>query len=159
MRIKGTIFLCTVALAISFIVLTVPVSADDDELCIPLGSWELDPPDGVDQKRSSVEFPHSTHFGYKCQQCHHTWSGEAEVLSCSTSGCHDQLATPVDEETGKADPEKAIQYYKKAYHGLCLGCHKEIKERNKELELSKEVLEEDLAKTGPTGCVKCHPKE
>jgi hypothetical protein len=145
-------------LVMFFSVLAVPVFAEE-ELCIPLGELTLSPPDEVDQKRSSVEFPHSVHFGYACQQCHHTWSGEAEVKGCSTLECHDQLSTPKNPETGATDPAMAIKYYKKAYHQLCIGCHKEIKEKNKELELAKEVLEQDLAKTGPTGCIKCHPKE
>lgn len=158
MRIKGTVFLCMVALVMFSVVVSVPVSAEET-LCIPLGELTIDPPAGVDQKRASVEFPHSIHFGYACQECHHTWSGEADVVSCSTSGCHDQLGTPENEETGETDADKAVQYYKKAYHQRCIGCHKEIKERNKALELSQQTLDQDLEKTGPTGCVKCHPKE
>jgi hypothetical protein len=145
-------------LVMFFSVSAISVCAEE-ELCIPLGELTLSPPDGVDQKRSSVEFPHSVHFDYACRQCHHTWSGGAEVMGCSTSECHDQLGTPEDPETGEPDPSMAIRYYKKAYHQLCIGCHKEIKKKNEELELAKEVLEADLAKTGPTGCVKCHPKE
>jgi hypothetical protein len=147
-----------VMLVMFFSVLAAPICAEE-ELCIPLGELPLSPPEGVAQKRSSVDFPHSVHFDYACQKCHHTWSGEAEVKGCSTSECHDQLTTPKNPETGTPDPAMAIRYYKKAYHQLCIGCHKEIKEKNKELELAKEVLEQDLARTGPTGCIKCHPKE
>jgi hypothetical protein len=124
-----------------------------------MGELTLSPPDGVDQKRSDVEFPHSVHFDYSCRECHHTWSGETEVKGCSTTECHDLLGTPKDPETGEKDSTQAVRYYKKAYHELCIGCHKEIKEKNKALELAKEPLEKDLAKTGPTGCIKCHPKE
>lgn len=159
MRRLGTVSLCVVALFMFFSVLTAPVYAGEEELCIPLGTLSLEPPNGVDQKRASVEFPHSVHFDYACQKCHHTWSGDAEIMSCSTSDCHGELGTPENPETGEADPALAIRYYKKAYHQLCIGCHKEIKEKNTELELSKEVLEQELAKTGPTGCVKCHPQE
>lgn len=158
MRRLGTVSLCIFVLVMFFSVSVAPICAEE-ELCIPLGELTLDPPDGVDQKRASVEFPHEVHFGYACQQCHHTWSGEAEVKGCSTSKCHDQLGTPENPETGEPDSAMAIRYYKKAFHQRCIGCHKEIKEKNNELELSKEVLDQDLAKTGPTGCVKCHPKE
>lgn len=157
MRRIGTVCFCIVTLVMFFYGLAAPVCAEE-ELCVPL-EVPLAPPDGVDQKRSSVDFPHSIHFGYACRECHHTWSGEAEVMGCATSKCHDQLGTPEDPETGEPDPALAIRYYKKAYHQLCIGCHKEINEQNEELELSKKVLEEDLARTGPTGCVKCHPKE
>lgn len=158
MRKIGGISLGTVVLAMFFIFMITPGYAEED-LCIPMGELTLEPPDGVDQKRAPVDFPHSIHFEYACQECHHTWSGEAEIKNCSATECHDQLGTPKNPETGEPIPEMAIQYYKKAYHELCIGCHKEIKERNKELELSKEILDAPLMSTGPTGCVKCHPKE
>jgi hypothetical protein len=147
-----------VSLVVLVGLLAAPAYADET-LCIPLGELTLDPPDGIEQKRASVEFPHAIHFGYACQDCHHTWTGEAEVKSCSTTECHDQLGTPKNPETGEKDPEMAIRYYKKAYHQLCIGCHKEIKKKNEELELSGEVLEAALPAAGPTGCVNCHPKD
>lgn len=158
MRRIGTISMCMVALVI-FAGLFAAPAYNEEMLCIPLGELTLEPLDGVEQKRASVEFPHSIHFGYACQECHHTWAGGAEVKGCSTTECHDQLGTPKDPDTGKRDPDMAIRYFKKAYHELCLGCHKEIKNKNEELELSGEILEEALPKTGPTGCVNCHPKE
>lgn len=158
MRRIGTISMCMVALVMFAGLLTAPVYAEET-LCIPLGERTLGPPDGVEQKRASVEFPHSIHFGYECRECHHTWDGGAEIDSCSATGCHDQLATPKNPETGKKDPDMAIRYYKKAYHERCIGCHKEISEKNKKMELSEEILDEALPSTGPTGCVNCHPKE
>lgn len=64
-------------------------------------------------------------------------------------------------ENGKPvkDPAMKIRYFKKAYHDMCIGCHKEIKKKNKALEASKASLGEKLAPTGPTGCNQCHPKE
>lgn len=155
----GTVSLCTVALVMFVFVMVAPGYAEEEELCIPMGVLTLDPPEGIDQKRAYVEFPHSTHFDYACQKCHHTWAGEPEIKNCATSECHDQLSTPKISEAGHPYSEAAIQYYKKAYHQLCIGCHKEIKEKNMALELSRERLDHPIVMGGPTGCIKCHPKE
>ena len=155
-----TISLCTAALIIFVLVMVASGYAEDEvKLCIPMGVLTLQPPDGVDQKRASVEFPHSVHMENACQKCHHTWAGEPEIKNCKTSECHDQLSTPNISEEGHPYTEAAIQYYKKAYHQLCIGCHKEIKERNMLLELSREPLDQPIVMGGPTGCIKCHPKE
>ena len=127
----------------------------DDTLCIPMGTIILEAPDAVDAQRSEVEFPHSTHFDYSCKACHHTWDGDSPILSCSTSECHDLTESPKDG----AEAELAVQYYKSAFHDACIGCHKEIKIRNKELEKSFASLKTELQRTGPTGCTECHPKD
>ena len=158
MRKTGTVSVCMIALVVLVGLLTAPAYADET-LCIPLGELTLEPPEGVEQIRESVAFPHAIHFGYACRDCHHTWDGGTKVLSCSATECHDQLGTSRDPETGEKDPDMAIRYYKKAYHERCIGCHKEIKQQNEELEMSGEVLEAALPRTGPTGCVSCHPKE
>jgi len=164
----GTVFLCTVSLVMFVFMMVAPGYTEEEpakeepakeELCVPLGVLTLKPLDGVDQKRADVEFPHSVHFDYACQKCHHDWAGEAEMKKCSTAECHDQLSTPNISEEGHPYTEAAIQYYKKAYHQLCIGCHKEIKEKNMALELSKESLDQPIVLGGPTGCVKCHPKD
>jgi len=121
-----------------------------DELCVPMGNIELSAPEGVEAKRSAVDFPHSDHFKINCNQCHHTWEYGIEIKSCMTSGCHDQNQAPK-----KGDK---IGYYKEAYHKACIGCHKTIQKRNKALELSRGSMQGQLEKTGPTGCVACHPK-
>ena len=120
----------------------------DDTLCIPMGTITLEAMDDMDAQRSAVEFPHSIHFDFNCKACHHTWDGESEILSCATSGCHDQTETEDD-----------VPSFKAAFHGACIGCHKEIKVRNKELEKSMASLKTKLQRTGPTGCTGCHPKE
>ena len=128
------------------------VSADQGEgdfLCIPLGNITLSAPQGVEAKRSPVDFPHAVHFNYSCMECHHEWKGDLENLSCKTSGCHDSI------EPDKGRPER---YYKTAYHNQCIVCHKEIVESNKKLEMSRKAIQGTLPKTGPTGCVECHPK-
>jgi len=164
----GTVSLCTVALIIFFFVMVAPGYAQEElaqeepakeELCIPMGVLTLDPLEGVDQRRASVAFNHSLHFDYACQKCHHDWAGEAEMKKCSATECHDQLSTPDLSEAGHPYTEAAIQYYKKAYHQLCIGCHKEIKEKNLALELSREPLDQPIVMGGPTGCINCHPKD
>jgi hypothetical protein len=135
------------------------VSEDLDELCIPMQILVLEPLSGAEQHRSSVQFPHATHFDYACKRCHHDWNGKTEVQNCTTSGCHDQVKTPKFDATKEASETMAIKYYKKAFHELCIGCHKDIKQKNKELEFSQKTLTVALAKTGPTGCIQCHPKQ
>ena len=128
-----------------------------DELCIPLGSIELAAPQDVEAKRSAVDFPHSDHFKINCNECHHTWEYGSEIVGCMTSGCHDQTLAPKKE--GKLKEGSKITYFKEAYHKACIGCHKTTQKRNKALELSKRSIKGQLEKTGPTGCVDCHPKE
>ena len=136
----------------------------EDTMCIPMGTILIEPPSGVDAKRSSVEFPHSTHFEFTCKTCHHTWDGETPVVSCTTSGCHD--LTSSRSEDGKMDPELAIRNYKNAFHGSCKICtcflninaHKNIKIQNSKIEKSYS-LTTPMQNSGPTGCNFCHPKE
>lgn len=131
----------------------------DDEMCVPIGEITIEPLTD-EAKRSEVTFPHAMHFNYSCQTCHHKWDNKSIISSCTTSGCHDLDKTP-KMENGKPvkDPVLQARYYKKAYHDMCIGCHKEIKKRNKAIEASKASLGEKLPPTGPTGCNQCHPKE
>jgi len=111
------------------------------------------PPVGVSARRSAVAFPHSRHFNYRCKTCHHKWDGHTQVKSCSASNCHNGLSAPKKDSKAPFD-----RYYKTAFHQSCIGCHKETKIQNQKLEASKTVLRDTLARTGPTGCVQCHPK-
>jgi hypothetical protein len=124
-----------------------------DDMCIPMGTIELTAPDSVKAIRPSVQFPHSSHFDYSCKQCHHTWDGSEQIQGCMTSGCHD-----LDKGFQKIKGDKSgdMLYFKNAYHSQCIGCHKSIKAKNKEIELSVSVTKPKLMKTGPTGCVVCH---
>ena len=121
-----------------------------DELCIPLGNIELSAPQGVEAKRSAVDFPHSAHFSINCQDCHHTWEYGDDDMSCMTSGCHDETKAPKEGDK--------IAYFKAAYHKACIGCHKSMQAKNKSLEMSKHFVKGQLQKTGPTSCLACHPK-
>ena len=127
-------------------------SEDQGDLCVPLGVLTLRPPEDADAQRSNVDFPHGLHFNYSCQECHHQWEGGKEGLNCMTSGCHDLVEAPRD------NPEQSILYFKNAYHEMCITCHKQIKAKNRELELSGRVLKEKLPNSGPTGCTECHPE-
>jgi hypothetical protein len=131
----------------------------DNKMCVPLGTIVLEPPEGVESKRTPVDFPHSKHFGFECRSCHHKWEGEAQIKGCTTSGCHDVLVSPTKSEKGSTEQNLAIRYFKTAYHEQCIGCHKIMKLKNRKLEISGKKLEEQLPPTGPTSCVQCHPKE
>ena len=128
-----------------------------ETVCIPIGMIPLAAPDGVEAKRSPVEFPHDLHFDYSCRTCHHQWDNSSQITACME--CHDETESPSKALGRKAAPEEEVMYYKAAYHQLCIGCHKEIKTRNQDLAASGKVIKDQLAKTGPTSCNGCHPKE
>jgi hypothetical protein len=149
MLIAGVIALCGLGL----------VFADEDTLCIPMGDIVIEAPEDIESKRTPVEFPHSTHFRYTCQTCHHAWDSESPILSCMASGCHDLTSLSKNAETGKPDEASAVRYFKTAYHGTCIGCHKNIKKQNSEIEKSYATIKTPLQASGPTGCTECHPRE
>lgn len=127
----------------------------EGDLCIPLGIFEIAAPDGVEAKRSPVEFPHGQHFDINCKTCHHQWDGTDEYLNCTTSGCHELTEAPQPPSS-----DESILYFKKAYHQQCIGCHKAIKAENLKIEQQVRFndAETELKNTGPTGCVECHPE-
>ena len=131
----------------------------EDEMIVPMGIITLSAPDSVEAKRSAVEFPHDIHLKFECRTCHHKWEAPEIIQGCTASGCHDVEVSPIRAGQGNVPKEQAIKYYKSAYHQLCIGCHKEMKKTNKQLELSLKKLPEELPVTGPTGCFLCHPKE
>ncbi|MCG6892009.1 MAG: cytochrome c3 family protein [Desulfobacteraceae bacterium] len=125
-----------------------------EELCIPTGTFTIHPPESVEPQRAPVDFPHSLHFSYNCQECHHNWEGDAGLTGCMTSGCHD-----LEEAPESPDSPDAVYYYKNAFHTACIGCHKSILQNNQKLAASGRVLSDKLPATGPTSCVACHPKD
>ena len=142
-------------LLITLLILTVCITAvvAEEEMVVPLGTIELSAPEDVEATRSAVAFPHAQHFDFACNVCHHEWTyDDPESLGCMTSGCHDVTEAPKDKS-------EAMLYFKNAYHASCIGCHKEIKAKNKAMEMSKRSVEGNLARTGPTSCNACHPKE
>ncbi len=160
------ILLAMVALVSLSIVGSLTAIAEDkqatmDAIYVPVGRLALAPPVGVIPKRSAVTFPHSRHFDYTCKTCHHKWDGQSAVQSCTTSDCHDQQTAPPMERGVRylAHIDDSISYFKLAYHRQCIGCHKEIKARNEKLAQSVFMLNIPPQKTGPIGCIDCHPRE
>jgi hypothetical protein len=129
-----------------------------EDMCIPMGTISLKAPEGVQAKRSPVEFPHSRHFDISCITCHHTWGRTEPVVGCMTSGCHDLTEPPKTKAGEPSGEDAAIAYFKSAYHKLCITCHKDIKAKNLELQKSLRSPSAKLQKTGPTSCSDCHPK-
>ncbi len=130
-----------------------------EEMNVPMGTILIEPPDSIEPKRSAVEFPHSLHFSNSCTTCHHKWELTTPIVGCRTSGCHDLFESPLKEASEGSPKTLPPAYFKKAYHDMCIGCHKRIKEENKKLEASYRKLEKPLPAAGPTSCRKCHPTE
>ena len=134
-------------------------AAEGGEMCVPMGEITLAPPDSVEAKRAPVAFNHSRHFVLACNNCHHAWEGTEPIVGCMTSGCHDLDVLPRKEDSKVIDKAQAYRYYKNAYHGQCIGCHKTMKMKNEEMAKTLASMDEKLPATGPTGCIECHPKD
>jgi hypothetical protein len=135
------------------------VAGQDVKMCVQMGNILLEPPASVKQSRSKVNFPHGVHFNYNCRTCHHKWTGDAPIRNCTTSGCHDLKESPKEPTKYLVYTDSAIKYFKYAFHSQCIGCHKEIKTERVKIEASKKISDANLPATGPTGCIKCHPKQ
>ena len=133
--------------------------AEDEEMCVPMGIIPLEPPASVEAQRAAVAFQHGRHLVLACTNCHHTWDGSEPVTGCMTSGCHDLDALPRKEGAKAIDKDQAFRYYKNAYHGQCIGCHKTMKQEIQKMANTLAGIEGKLPVTGPTGCIGCHPKE
>ncbi len=157
---KISIGVCCLILALIFgNAMIVSGESEGETMSVPLGIISLEPPESVEAKKPPVEFPHATHFDFKCQTCHHTWEKHSPIESCSASECHDVAAAPKKSENVQDYENLAARYYKTAYHKLCIGCHKEMKLKNRKLEMSGRVLKENLPNVGPTSCKECHVEE
>ncbi len=150
-----------IGLLVALTVLLTGVSLEvyGQEMVVELGIITLEPPPGVESKRSSVPFPHGRHFETECRACHHTWQGTEPIKGCKASGCHDLIKAPERSSSYLSYSDVAIKYYKYAYHKACIGCHKEIKAQNKALAESYQVVQEQLPSAGPSGCIECHTDE
>ena len=151
--------LCLILAVIFGNALVVSGETDDETISVPLGVISLGPPEAVEAKRPPVPFPHGKHFVYTCNTCHHQWEMDGPIENCTTSGCHDGVETPIKAGGGKVDEDTLINYYKTAYHKMCIGCHKEIRAENTKLERSGRVLKEKLPMVGPSSCKGCHVME
>lgn len=133
---------------------------EEETLSIPLGMISLGAPDGVEQEKASVDFPHSRHMTYSCDTCHHTWEYHAIIDSCTASGCHDLTTAPENALKNGKYTEEGIRYYKYAYHVKCRDCHRDINAQNRaKLKTTNISGDVEQMRSGPVGCVECHPKE
>lgn len=128
----------------------------DGSMTVPLGEMVIEPPEGVEAKRGAVNFPHGLHFQFACQSCHHDWDGESDIETCTS--CHDET-----EPTGSRNIKNPdnVMYFLAAYHNVCVDCHRETANQQKELEKKIEAGEipEKMAghiKAGPVNCTGCH---
>jgi hypothetical protein len=133
--------------------------AAEQEMCVPMGTITLGPPESVEAKRAAVEFDHSRHFVLACNNCHHSWKGAESITGCMTAGCHDLDTLPRKENSKAIDKDLSFRYYKNAYHGQCIGCHKNMRQEIEQLAKTLAGIDGQLPTTGPTGCIACHPKE
>ena len=88
--------------------------------------------DLLKKRYESVEFNHGAHINYvdDCSRCHHYTQEPVKCIEC-----HEiiEVYTYKGKKRGKGIGLKG------AYHGLCLGCHKEM--------------------GGPVGCEDCHVRK
>jgi len=107
----------------------------------PADNMVLKAPEGVDMKKSPVDFPHKQHVDAKvdCMTCHHTAESQDAIGGCSVEGCHTDAS-----KGAKRDPKGFYQaFHSKKSDASCLGCHKKLKKEGKEV---------------PVSCKDCHPK-
>ncbi|RJQ55457.1 MAG: hypothetical protein C4530_16000 [Desulfobacteraceae bacterium] len=138
---------------------TVSSTEAAEDVCIPMGSFQVIPPKAATAKRASVDFPHSRHFDFSCRSCHHTWDYENPIQNCTTASCHDLVEAP--KSSDKDFKKLSIRYFKNAFHQNCIGCHKEIRQANLEAEKKLRLTDKEtkMSKTGPISCAGCHPSE
>lgn len=161
-RMLGLLACCMVLFFIGSAVIVFAESHEEDKdefMSVPMGDIPLEPPESIEAKTSSVVFPHGQHLETSCQECHHTWKKQTMVKTCSAAECHDAAINPQKKQKSKIDEALAIRYYKKAYHDMCIGCHKSILAENLKKELANTILTEPLRNVGPPLCVGCHPEE
>ena len=96
-----------------------------------------------------------------------TRNKEFKASGCLVAGSLEQALKMVSEGKSleqspgkKIDGNYAARYYKKAFHGQCIDCHKKILVKNKEMEnsVTAGLIKPEIVIPGPTSCIKCHPK-
>lgn len=149
----GVVFVLLVALFVSQISRTPEALASETEtkaasieaetvLQFPV-SFKFNRPEGRPTALfAEVKFSHYDHQAVACATCHHTWDGSGEVESCSTEGCHDDLANRGEVNS------YFHAFHTKASETSCRGCH-----------LKMTLEGEANLPTSPCGNNACHPKE
>jgi hypothetical protein len=91
--------------------------------------------DSISQVYGPVEFSHRQHadIAGNCAKCHHH-SPKGSTPACGE--CHEPIVV-YHYDAAKKGPDIGL---KGAYHGLCMGCHKQMG-------------------SGPLGCTDCHAKK
>lgn len=143
------------SLAIILMTGTFPTFAqeDVDKLKLPTGTMTLTAPENSYPTRSPVVFPHSTHFQFSCNSCHHDWDQVSPVEGCASAGCHEKLwASPPGTTPLR---EKQIKSLTGAYHQVCRDCHRNELENLKNQGMSTKKALSRL--TAPIACGECHP--
>ena len=110
-------------------------------------------------KKALVNLSHKKHnvdYAIPCTDCHHVykdgknvWKEGDAVQKCDAEGCHCKAKAPKAKEGEKklSRKEKASQgFHYSAIHENCVGCHKDVKKKDK-------------TKAVPTKCAECHPKK
>jgi hypothetical protein len=78
--------------------------------------------EGYTPKKADVTFNHVSHMDYACQDCHHTAYDTWTIQSCSSAGCHDDIAT-----------RSGVNSVYRTFHTTqdttksCVGCHLALK--------------------------------
>ena len=136
----------------TFVLSGVCLAADAEAtLELPIGTITLEAPEDAGHKAtlSPVNFPHSLHFSYSCQACHHNWDGSGPIQSCGTSGCHENFWAP---KPGEADvSETGVKSMVGAFHQVCRDCHRDEVAKQKAAGVKN-------IDTGPVACAGCHPE-
>jgi len=104
-------------------------------LAYPTGTPETITLDILSKRYGPAEFSHGYHadMADDCASCHHH-SPKGSTPACGE--CHEPIIVYHYEATTKG-PDLGL---KGAYHGQCMGCHKEME-------------------SGPVGCTDCHAKK
>jgi hypothetical protein len=135
----------------AFVLMGVALAEDTEATFkLPTGTITLQAPQDAEYKAtlSPVNFPHSLHFSYSCQACHHNWDGNGPIKSCGTSGCHENFWVPKPDQADVS--ENGVKSMVGAFHQVCRDCHR------KEADQQKDAGSKSIA-TGPVACAGCHP--
>jgi hypothetical protein len=107
--------------------------------------------DPTSSKPKPAQFPHKAHQDkFECGACHHGMADDGkqvpyaegmEIQKCAACHTGDKLA-------GKMEGKLKLDTLKGAGHANCLGCHKEMAEKDAALK------EKKIA-----SCATCHPKQ